>query len=238
MLSCHLCMDCCQLRYHSLALEQASPLPNVRSTDIIVWRRASSVMVIERVSRILPKHDKRNSGRRDRRTESKTITGSSSSSNPRRGLQEYEMHLPDHNDCTQYPSYHISLWAKACDELGNVLRGLTFQDRQIPPSLGNDTCLSRLRSIQQAIWPGDPMEWQGGESPLAHDCSSFRGNSFQLVSKPKYFLLRSPVVHQELRVLSPYGRVPVPYRSHDWVHGELSRGLSLSDGCFQSIPRQ
>jgi len=45
----------------------------------------------------------------------------------------------------------------------------------------------------------------------ARDCSSYCGDSFKPLGKPKDSLHRSPVVLQGLGVYSPYGTVLVPY---------------------------
>ena len=159
MLSCHLCMDGWLLRKHSLAFNHAAPLPCVRSTEIVIWRREFIGVAIERLSTILPKNDTRDSGRWDGETGSKIISGRSSSWKLRRGHLAYEMHLSDNYYRTRYSSYHLSRYAQAFDGLGNVLPGTTFQDRQIQPTLGDDASISWLRSIQQARLPGDAMEW-------------------------------------------------------------------------------
>jgi len=93
MWSCHRCMDGWLRPNHSLGRSQAAPLPCVRGTEIIVWRREFTVVAIRKISAILPKDDTLDSGRWDGGMESKTISGRSSSWNLRRGLLEYEMHL-------------------------------------------------------------------------------------------------------------------------------------------------
>jgi len=158
MLSCHLFMDGWLLPKHSLPLNQAAPLPCMRSTKIIVWGRKFTVASIERLSAILPKDDTCDWGKRDWETGSKTISGRSSGWYHRRCLLECEMHLHDDYYRTPYLSYCLSRYAEGFDGLGNVLPQTAFQDREIQPALGDDAAISWLCSIQQAIWPGDALE--------------------------------------------------------------------------------
>jgi hypothetical protein len=87
-------MDSSLLQKNSLAFNQAAPLPYVRSTKLIIWRREFIIVAIERLSAILPKNDTRNSGRCDGKTRSKAISGTSSGWNLRRRLLEYECISP------------------------------------------------------------------------------------------------------------------------------------------------
>jgi len=75
MWSCHLRIDGWLLRKHQVALGQAAPLPGVRSTEIVVWRREFIVVAIERPSAILPKDDNHDKGRWDGARWSKKISG-------------------------------------------------------------------------------------------------------------------------------------------------------------------
>jgi len=79
MLSCHLCMDGWLLRKHSLPLTEAAPLPGVRTTELVIWRREFIVIVIERLSAILSKDDTSDSGRWDGEMGRNKISGRSSS---------------------------------------------------------------------------------------------------------------------------------------------------------------
>jgi len=65
MLSCQLCMDGWLLSKHTLAPNQAAPLPSVWSTNIVIWRREYMVVAIERLLATLPKDDTNYSGRQD-----------------------------------------------------------------------------------------------------------------------------------------------------------------------------
>jgi len=90
---------------HSLALNQAAPLPCVRSTEMEVWKREFIVIAMERLLAIVRKHDTRDSGGSEKLTASKTTPAISSRWNLRRHLLEYEMHLSNDFYCTQYSSY-------------------------------------------------------------------------------------------------------------------------------------
>ena len=138
MLSCHLCMDSWLIWKHSVALDQAAPVPGIWNPNIVVWRREFIVMVIEIPSTILRKDNSHDSGRWHGEIRKKTISGRLSGWNLRRHCLEYVMHLPDVNYGTWYSSYRLSQYAEGYDGLGTVLRETTFQDWPIELALGND----------------------------------------------------------------------------------------------------
>jgi len=104
------------------------------------------------------------------------------------------------------------------------------------PALGNDASISWLCLIRQAIESGDSRKRYGDERNWAHDCSTVCCDSFKPFEKSKDSCHRIPVVHWQLSVYSSNCNVQVPYWSHNWIHGELSGGGSLSHRYFQSIP--
>jgi len=116
-------------------------------------------MANERLLAILPKDDTRVSGRCDREMGGKTICGRSSGWNLRRRLVKYGMHRSDDHCRTRYSSYRLARYAAAFDGMGYILPQTTFRDGHSQPALGDDASISWLHSIEQAIWPGDKMEW-------------------------------------------------------------------------------
>jgi len=102
MWSWHLYVDGRLLQKHSLALVQAAPLPWLRGTELVVWRREFLAVAIERLLSILPQNDTCNSQRWDRGMGSKTISGRSTSWNLGRCLLECRMHYPDDYYRTRY----------------------------------------------------------------------------------------------------------------------------------------
>jgi len=111
MVSHHLGRDGLVLRKHSLAYKHAATLSCVRSIDIIIVRWEFIVRAIERQSAILPKDDTQDSGRWDRKTCSKAISGWLGRQGLGRNLHENKLHLPDNVYCNRYPPYCLSRYA-------------------------------------------------------------------------------------------------------------------------------
>ena len=95
MLSCHLCMHGWLLRKQSPELDQAAPLPCVRSTVIVICSSEFIIVVIGRLSAILPTDDTHDWGRWEGETKCIPIGGRSSRWNLWSPHLEYQMHLPD-----------------------------------------------------------------------------------------------------------------------------------------------
>jgi len=147
------------LQKDSLALNETAPLPCAQSTEIVIWRGEFIVVSIARLSAILPKDESRDSGRWDGETGRKTISGGLSGWNLRRHPLEYDMHLSNNYYHTLYSSSLLSQYASAFDGLGHIHPRTPFLDRQLWSAPGNDASISWLRTIPQAIEPGEAMEW-------------------------------------------------------------------------------